>query len=223
MIEINEIFFDSDKRVALWCDDVADTNDLAVMADYIIKNDVHLISVPPEILSLVWVYLEKFKVKIYTRFAVSLNHKNIDSDIYNLAANITSVCKKGADGIQIFVNQHDFEILVDKILPVRDDLFFGHDLSIVLDTEDIDINNLDFLFQKLRDLRVKALALTLKEDMKNRSDFVGCIYGMLQNWDIDCELHFILNNNFDRMDQVIRLVECEKPELSDKLHFFLDY
>lgn len=223
MIEINEIFSDSDKRLALWCDNVLDTNDLAAMADYIIKSDMHLISVPPEMVSLIWVYLEKFKVKIYTRFAVSLNSKNIDDYMYDLATNITGVCKKGADGIQLSISMHDFESFVDKILPVRDDLFFGHDLSIIMDTEDIDINNWHFLFQKLRNLHIKALALTLKEDMKNRSDFVGRIYGMLQNWDVDCELHFILNNSLERMDQVIRLVECEKPELAEKLRFFLDY
>lgn len=223
MIEINEIFSESDKRLALWCDNVSDTNDLATMSDYIIKSDMHLISVSPEIVPLIWVYLEKFKVKIYTRFAVSLNHKNSDEDMYNLAASITSVCKKGADGIQLFVSQHDFESLADKILPVRDDLFFGHDLSLVMDTEDIDVNNWTLLFQKLRELRVKSLALTLKDDAKNRSDFVGRVYGMLKNWDADCELHFILNNNIERMDQVIRLVESEKPELSEKLRFFLDY
>ena len=59
--------------------------------------------------------------------------------------------------------------------------------------------------------------------MKNRSDFVGRVYSMLHNWNMDGELHFILNNNVDRMDQVIRLVESEKPELGDKLRFFLDY
>ena len=77
--------------------------------------------------------------------------------------------------------------------------------------------------QKLRDVRANALVLTLNEDMGNRSDFVGRIYGMLQHWNMDGELHFILNNNYDRMDQVIRLVASEKPELSDKLRFFLDY
>lgn len=223
MIEINEIFSDSDKRLALWCDNVSDTNDLAAMADYIIKSDMHLISVPPEVVPLIWVYLEKFNVKIYTRFTVSLNHKNFDEEMYNLATCITGVCKKGANGIQLFISQHDFENFVDKILPVRDDLFFGHDLSLVMDIEDIDINNWALLFQKLRALRVKSLALTLNEDMKYRSDFVGRIYGMLQNWDADCELHLILNNNLDRMDQVIRLVESERPELSEKLRFFLDY
>ena len=223
MIEINEIFSDSDKRVALWCDDLPDTNDLAVMADYIIKSGIHLISVPDKMIPFVWVYLEKFDVKIYTRFMVSLNHKDIDKDMSDLAKNITCVCKKGATGVQIFLNQRDFDIFIDKILPVRDDLFFGHDLSLVMDIEDIDVNNWAMIFQKLHDLRLDAFGLTLKEDMKNRSDFVGRIYGMLQNWDMDCELHLILNNNFDRMDQVIRLVETERPELSEKLRFFLDY
>lgn len=222
-MEINEIFSDSDKRIAWWCDSVEDTNDLAEMADDIIKNNIHLISVPPEIVPLVWVYLEKFDVKIYTRFMVSLNHKDIDKDMSDLAKNITCVCKKGATGVQIFLNQRDFDIFIDKILPVRDDLFFGHDLSLVMDIEDIDVNNWAMIFQKLHDLRLDAFGLTLKEDMKNRSDFVGRIYGMLQNWNMDCELHLILNNNFDRMDQVIRLVETERPELSEKLRFFLDY
>jgi len=223
MIEINEIFSDSDKRIAWWCDSVEDTNDLAEIADDIIKGDIHIISVPPEMVPLVWVYLEKFSVKIWTRFDVSLKQKNIDSNMYELAANITSVCKKGASGVQIFLNQHDFDGFIDKILPVRDDLFFGHNLCVVMDIENIDVNNLANIFQKLRDLRIDAFGLTLKEDMKNRSDFVGRVYSMLKNWDMDCELHFLLNNNFYRMDQVIRLVESERPELSDKLRFFLDY
>ena len=166
-MEINEIFSDSDKRIAWWCDSVEDTNDLAEMADDIIKNNIHLISVPPEIVPLVWVYLEKFDVKIYTRFMVSLNHKDIDKDMSDLAKNITCVCKKGATGVQIFLNQRDFDIFIDKILPVRDDLFFGHDLSLVMDIEDIDVNNWAMIFQKLHDLRLDAFGLTLKEDMKN--------------------------------------------------------
>ena len=221
MIEINEIFSDNDNRFALWDDSVSDTNDLAGMADYIIKNDIHLISVPSEIVPFIWVYLEKYEVKILTRF--DFESKNIDSDIYDLAANITDVCKKGASGIQIFMGTHNFESFIDKISYVRDDLFFGHDLCIAMDINDIDLNNWKNIFQKLRDIRVNAFCLTLKEDMKNRSDFVGRIYGMLQNWDMDCELHFMLHNNLERIDQVIRLVECERPDLSNKLKFFMDY
>ena len=68
MIEMDEIFSDSDKRVAIWCDEVADTNDLALMCENIINNDVHLISVPAEMVPNVWTYLEKRNVKIFTRF-----------------------------------------------------------------------------------------------------------------------------------------------------------
>ena len=40
MIEANEIFSDSDKRISLWCDSAPDTTDLAVLADGIIQNHI---------------------------------------------------------------------------------------------------------------------------------------------------------------------------------------
>jgi hypothetical protein len=223
MIEINEIFSDSDKRLAWWCDGVEDTNDLAKMADDIIRNNIHLISVPPELVPLIWVYLEKSDVKILTRFVFAPLQKNSEKDMYDLAANITKVCKQGAAGVQVFIRMQHFEKFIEDVSSVRDDLFFGHDLCIAMDITDLDLQQWSMISQKLSDVRAKSLVLTLKEDMKNRSDFVGRIYGMLQNWKGDFELHLSLNNNFDRMDQVIRLVESEKPELSEKLRFFLDY
>jgi len=222
MIEMNEIFSDSDKRLALWCDWVEDTADLAVLAENIIQENIHLISVPVENVPFMWMYLEKSNVKILTRFMFDTQQTDIDTAIYNLAAKITNILKKGANGVQIFVKMHDFDGFVEKISAVRDDLFFEHDLCVVMDVSDLDVNNWENIFQKLRDIRVNALGLTLREDMGNRSDFVGRIYGMLENWNMDGELHFILNNNVDRMDQVMRLVEIVKPELSDKLRFFLD-
>ena len=223
MIDINEIFVDCDKRLALWCDGVDDTNDLAGMADYIMQSGIDMISVPPEIVYNIWAYLERMNVKIFTRFVFEHGVKDTDACVYDLAQNITNVCKRGASGVQIFVEMRDLETFTEKISVVRDDLFFQHDLCVAMDIQDIDVHNWQNIFEKLRNLHAKALVLTLKEDMKNRSDFVGRVYGMLQNWNMDGELHFILNNNFDRMDQVIRLVESEKPELTERLRFFLDY
>lgn len=220
MIDMDEIFSDSDKRLAVWCDDVADTNDLAMLCDHVVSNNVHLISVPSEVVRDVWAYLEKNQVKILTRFDVD---SVADSDFYELGAKITSVCKNGANGVQLFVKMHDFAQFVDGLQTVRDDLFFGRDLCVAMDTEDLDINNLDFIFQKLKDIRTDSFVLTLNEDMGNRSDFVGRVYALLQQFDFGGELHFILGNNFDRIDQVVRLTECLRPELSDKLRFFLDY
>lgn len=223
MIEINEIFSDSDKRIAIWCENTNDTNDLAIMCENIINNDVRLISVPPESVSNVWTYLEKTNIKILTRFNFTTTTKTIEKDMYEFSENVTSVCKSGANGVQVFLSMHIFEQFVDILQSVRDDLFFGKDLDIVLDISDIDNSNFKFLFQKLRDIRADVLTFTLNEDMGNRSDFVGRIYGLLQNWDFDGDLHFILGNNFDRIDQVVRLTEILRPEVSDKLRFFLDY
>ena len=46
---------------------------------------------------------------------------------------------------------------------------------------------------------------------------------MLQKWNFDGEIHFVLGNNYDRIDEVIRLIEIEKPELSNRVRFFLEY
>ena len=223
MIEANEIFSDSDKRIALWCNDVQDTNDLAIMCENIMESGVNLISVPDNIVENVWVYLEKSPVKILTRYNFISNRKNIDNDIANLAKNVINVCKHGADGVQIFVKMSGFEDFCEKISLIRDDLFFCKDLCIVMDIEDVDINNWSGIFEKLRAIGTNVLAFTLKEDMGGRSDFVGRIYGMLKNWEFDGELHFILDNNFDRIDQVINLIESEKPELNNRVRFFLNY
>ncbi len=223
MIEVNEIFSDSDKRIALWCNEVEDTNDLAIMCENIMESGAGLISVPENMVENIWVYLEKSPIKILTRFDFVSNRKTIDNDISDLAKNVINVCKHGADGVQIFIKMVSFEDFCEKISLVRDDLFFCKDLCIVMDIEDVDINNWLGIFEKLRTIGAKALAFTLNEDMGQRSDFVGRIYGMLKNWDFDGELHFMLDNNFDRMDQVINLIESEKPELSERVKFFLNY
>jgi len=223
MIDINEIFLDSDKRIALWCDEVQDTNDLAVMCENIMESGVDLISVAPDMVRNMWVYLEKSHVKILTRYNFTSNNKNIDNDIADLAKNIINICKSGANGVQIFLKMSGFEYFCDKILPVKEDLFFGKDLCVALDIEDVDINNWDMIFQKLRDIKANTLILTLNEDMGVRSDFVGRVYGMLKNWDFNGNLHFMLHNDYDRIDQVIRLIESEKTELKDYIKFFLEY
>ncbi len=223
MIEVNEIFSDSDVRVALWCGAAEDTNDLAVLADSIIENKISLISAPPGIVSVLWTYLEKHNVKILTRYYFEPINKNMDKDVSVLSENIVNVYKRGAGGVQIFLKMRDFERFLEMLSVIRDDLFFGHDLCIMMDIQDIDINNWELIFQKLRAVQASVFGISLDEDMGNRSDFIGRIYGMLQKWDFDGDLHFILKNNFDRIDQAIRLVESVRPELSDKIRFFLDY
>jgi len=223
MIEANEIFSDSDKRIALWCNGASDTTDLAVLADTIIQSRIDLISVPSEIVSFLWTCLEKEDVKIFARYVFETTTRNIEDDVSGLVKNIIETYKSGAGGVQIFVNMRNFEKFMDMLSVVKDDLFFGHDLCVVMDILDIGIDDWEMIFKKLRDVNAAAFGIVLGEDMGNRSDYIGRIYGMLEKWDFSGDLHFMLKNNFDRIDQSIRLVEKMQPEFSDKLHFFLEY
>lgn len=220
MIEANEIFLEDDVRLALWCEQAADTNGLAMMANKIAESKVRLISVPPEIVSYVWTCLEKIKVCIFTRYSFAPLQKNIDKDIDDLSKNIAQIFKQGASGVQIFIKMQHLEHFVDVFASVRDDLFFNRKLSVCMDIEDLDINNLGMIFQKLKDIKADSFGLTFTEDMGNRSDFIGRVYALLEQWDFDGELHFILLNNMDRVDQVVRLTEILKPDLINKTKFF---
>lgn len=222
MIEANDIFFDSDPRVALWCDDMSDTSDIAMLANNIIENKISLISVPEVMLLNMWTYLEKSKVKIFARHIFETLNKNFDKDVSNLSEKIISDYKQGANGIQIFLKMRDFERFIDLLSIIRDDLFFEHDLCLVLDVQEIGVDNIDLIFTKLNEIRANSFGIYLSEDMGTRSDFIGRIYGMLQNWNFDGDLHFMLNNNFERIDQTIRLIESLRPELSDRIHFFVE-
>lgn len=220
MIEVNEIFSDKDKRLALWCEKVADTNELAVLANKIAESGVGLISVPSEMVADIWTYLEKLKIDIFTRYSFLPLQKNNDVEMNDLVKNISRVCRQGATGVQIFVKMRDFERFIDSLMIVRNDLFFNHTLSICMDVNDIDINNLGLIFQKLKDIHADSFGLTFNEDMGNRSDFIGRIYALFEKWDFDGDLHFILVDNLDRVDQTVRLAEILQPNLIEKTKYF---
>ena len=156
MIEINEIFSDSDKRIALWCDVAGDTNDLAMMAENVINENIHVISVSPAMVPLIWPYLEKSGVKILTRYVLNAAKKDMDDEIYKMAENINRVLKQGANGVQIFVNKSELDGFIEHISVVRDDLFFEYDLCVALDIGDINLDDWGHVFQKLRDIRANA-------------------------------------------------------------------
>lgn len=223
MIEANEIFLEFDPRIALWCNLSGDTNELADLANSILENKIHLISVVPEVVSFIWTCLEKENVKILARYNFNSIQKNVDKYISDLSEQINSVWKHGANGVQIFIKKKDIENFVDTFVFVKNDLFFEHDLCIGMDINEICISDWENVFAKLRAIRANSLCLALNEDAGNRSDFVGRVYGMLQKWDFDGQIYFALGNDYDRIDQAIRLIESEKPELSNRVRFFLDY
>ena len=225
MIEEKEILLDPafDKQIASWCSDVLDTNDTANMVNSILEAGVDTISVPPEMVPFTWTCLEKSNVEIYTRYDFNPAEQDIDTEFNELVKKINQSLKSGASGIQIFVKMAVFEKFMNLFALVRDDLFFGHNLCICMDINDIDVHKWNLIYEKLREVRVDVFAITFNKDEGKRSDFIGRIYSMLDNWNFDGVLHCLFINKNLRIDEIMRLTEIMQPKIYERLRFFIEY
>ena len=223
MIEIKEIFdnnLDVAKKVALWLSDKCDSAELAGAAEYMVEMNVPAVSVAPKSVPVIWPWVEKSNLKILARF----DNVGLD-DLSCFGMNVNSVFKQGANGAQLILKLSDLKRFVESVSSVRDDLFFNKDLSIGLDMFEVWPLDWAGIFENLKKLRASSLLLIMTNDTKEKSDFVGRIYSVLENWNADSnmELHVMLETSFDRAEQVYRLVAINRPELLDKLKFFVSY
>jgi len=225
MIDIKEIFNSDDdvaKYVSLWLSDNVDSTDLAGACEYAADMHIPVLSVAPAHVNVIWPWLEKLNVKIEPRFYVD----SVAGDaISNIAINIKSVFKQGADGAQLILHLGDMDKFADSLLAIRDDLFFNKDLSIGFDMFEIWPLDWASVFENLKKTHASSLLLIMTHDDRDKSDFIGRIYGALENWDADknMELHVMLGESYGRAEQVYRLVSTMRPELLDKLKIFVSY
>ncbi len=224
MINIKEIFDNDDvvKSVALWLSDNCDSADLAGAAEYAAEMGVQTLSVVPGDVKIIWPWIEKLKLKIFPRFVMDF----VGGDaISKVVVDIKSVFKQGADGAQIIIKLADLDKFADSLLSVRNDLFFNKDLSIGLDVFEIWPLDWENVFSVLKKVNASSLLLILTHDDMEKSDFTGRIYGALTAWDAnpDMELNVMLGESFSRAEQVYRLVASMRPELLNKLKFFVSY
>lgn len=224
MINIQEIFENTDvaKNVCLWLGDGGDSTDLAGAAECAAEMGVGIVSVMPSDVSVIWPWVEKLNVKIFPRFhvdAVSVN------SLSGLGVDINSSFKSGADGAQIITHLGDLAKFTDSFVTVRDDLFFNKHLSVGFDVFEIWPLDWESVFSALRKLRASSLLLIMTHDMQEKSDFTGRVYAALQAWDAepDMELHVMLNESMDRAEQVYRLISINRPELLNRVKFFVSY
>lgn len=205
--------------LVLECKPDRDVSELVRLAEVVVNENIPVISVPQESVQILWPWLEKTLTKIMTRFYLDKNF-----DISKLSTEINSVFKKGAGGAQIFVPYSLLSSFVSELLTIRDDLFFNKTLSICLDVDEI--NPLDWVnvFSEIKKIRADVLLLDFHNDLKKNYDFVGRIYGFLDGLDKDLntELHFSLNNDYEKIEQVWRLIQKMQPEISKKVKFFID-
>lgn len=223
MIDIKEIFDDDIvKSVSLWLADGCDGSDLAGAVEYAAEMGIKMVSVVPKDVATVWPWVEKLKLRIIPRFYLDGVGTDMMSD---LAVNIKSVFCQGGDGAQVIVKLNELNRFVDSLISVRDDLFFNKDLSIGLDIFEVWPLDWDFVFDSLKKLHASSLLLILTHDDMEKSDFTGRIYAALEAWDADkdMELHIALGESFNRAEQVYRLVAVNRPELLNKLRFFVNY
>jgi hypothetical protein len=224
MMDKNTIFDDFSSCVAMWCGDAVDTGELARDAGVIMDKKIPVVSVVPDSIKVIWPWIENVDTKILARFYVA-DKKISEQQISDLTVNINDALKSGAHGAQIFLPYVAFAGLVEQTFVVRNDLFFNRFLSIGVDINEVDSCDWDDLFQNLHKINASALTLTLSKDMGDKSDFVGRVFGMLDSWNDDnnFELHFVLGQDFYRIEQVVRLIKSVKPELINVTKFFINY
>jgi hypothetical protein len=226
MIDFETLFGEIKESVAAICPDGCDAADLARMAERAAAQNIRVISADPKSVEALWTWLEKRPVDILARFfPESPKHKKPDSDqcMSQLSEQINKAFKKGAAGAQVFVPFDRLDSFVNELRPIRDGLFFNKSLSVCLDINAVGASDWAGLFDKLGAVKADALLLYPAETKKKNADFVGRIYALLENFnpDFDIELHFMLDRDIEKTEQVWRLVNKMQPKIAGTLQFFV--
>lgn len=224
MIEKSIIFDDLSDVVSVWCDAAIDSGELARVAGVIMDRNIPFVSVVPECVPVIWPWLENKGVKILSRFVLS-DKKVTEQQISDVTMAINSAFKRGSHGAQIFLAYSALVGLVEQTHVIRDDLFFEKDLSIAIDINQIDSDDWNDLFENLQKINATSLLLTMSKDMGDKSDFVGRFYGMLDVWNSEnkFDIHLAFGQNFQRIEQALRLIKSMRPELIKTTKVFINY
>ena len=222
MIEQDEIFDEVKDNIGLWCGAECAGADLAAVAGAAITNKVRAISVLPGGIAELWPWVENTNIKIVTRFYVD---KDIDDEFMSgFASDVNTAFRGGANGAIVFLHMRDMEQFLSELSYVRDDLFFNKTLSIGLDINEIDASDWGHVFKILQFVRADSLTLFLSHDDGDKSDFVGRVYAMLNTnmGDWHGALHFMLGQNVERIDQVYRLAQQIRFNITPTMLFWMN-
>jgi hypothetical protein len=222
MINLGHAFDDVSCARAIWIDAPDDdATDLAKIADAAIENGVQIISAPMSETEKLWPWLESSDIKIFNRFDFMADKNSVDG-MSGLAVTVMSAFRNGAAGAQIFVSRKNIKDFIEMILPIRNDLFFNHKLIVGLNLDDAQGPYWAATFDEIKKIEPDAVLLTAQGDVFDaKSDFVGRVYDMLMNWDLNCDLHIMFGKNMFRVCQTLRLAQKIRPNLVEKMHVFV--
>lgn len=220
MIDLDVLLNDIKNNTALICSDDCDISELIARAGTIIEKKIPVISVAPESIEMLWSWLEKEDLAIYARFMWE-HLDNNDAGISELSENINSAFKKGADGVQIFMDYKDLPKFISQITPIHRDLFFNKDVFIGLNLNEIGPFDWINVFNQIN--QINATGLTLYYTDKKYTDYVGIIYGLTKflKSDFRGHLQFMLNDDYLKIEQTHRLFEKNKPDVLRNIKFFI--
>lgn len=204
------------KNFALECKMCDDTIKLVSISNELVSTNIKLISVLPNMIQAVWSWLEKNNIEMFVRVYESDYQNSSD-----LVKSINSIYKIGATGVQLFIKKKNFFLILPDFLKVKDNLFYNKKISICFDLDDFSINSWSDVFINLNKLKADVILLNYKKEKDD--DFVGLVYGFLDNFDdrFKGEIHFSIGNSSIRVEQTWRLIEKMKPDLLDKVKFFI--
>lgn len=223
MMNLNYIFDDITEMRAGWISDSkTDMSDLAAAADAILESGVSLISVPCVATGEVWPWLEKNDIKIVNRFNFNVDKGgDVVDAVSEFAKSVTGAFRDGAVGAQVFIRVPDIAKFCDAMKPVRQDLFFDKKFSVAIDIDEMRGQSWTAVFDALREISPDEILITARGDSFDaNSDFVGLVFDMLNNWNLDADLHLWFGKNMFRVSQVLRLCQKIKPDLVQNMRVF---
>jgi len=223
MIDNDSFCDDFTGHVALWCPAEIEDGDLARCAEYAMANGVSMVSVAPDDVGRMWVWLEHSRARVFARFYLPRT-RDMASAAFDMAARINSAFKCGAAGAQVFLNASDLPAFAREMSTVSADLFFNRELEIGLDVSGINAMQWPTVFDAVRKLGASGVIFVLARDGGNRSDFVGRVHAALDAVGSDSRLalRFVVGNNFMRMEQALRLVAAMRPEMLGAVRVFFN-
>ena len=225
MMNLNYIFDDVKEMHAGWIpDSKTDMSDLAAAADIVLEADVPLISMPCVATGEVWPWLERENIKIVNRFNFVLDKDcDIVDAVSGFAKSVIGAFRAGAVGAQVFVHVSDIVKFCDAMKPVRQDLFFDKIFSVAIDVDEMRGQSWSAVFDALREINPSIILIIAKGDSFDaKSDFVGLVFDMLNNWNLNADLHLWFGKNVFRVSQVLRLCQKIKPDLVGNMRVFTD-
>ena len=222
MINTKYLFDDIGGITCAWvADGQNEETDLAAMVGFIGANGIRTVSVPLGVVGKIWPWLERQNTEIVGRFAFDAADIGADTAMSKIATEITGEFNHGLGGAQVFVPLNQITQFVDELLPIRDDLFFRRHFSIAIDVDAKVAPDWSLIFDAVKKIRADSVLLVAHGDVFNaKSDFAGRVFDMLNNWNVNCDLHMMFDNNLMRVSQVLRMVQKIRPNLMSGLRVF---